>query len=207
MWNIRHRRSDDNERGATAIEYVILIAGGFTMVSGASDLATGSMNDAFNDADSGVANVQIDEPPGDGDTDPPPDDGGGGGGGDEFPDAPGTGTIGYWKTHPEAWPVDTLEIGGQTYSKEYLLSIFAMNGNKPAMMASQLIGAKLNVLIENDDSCVFDDILAADQWLTTYPVASAGADVNAAWIENGDTIKSSLDDYNNGRLICAAHRG
>ena len=30
---------------------------------------------------------------------------------------PGTGTPGYWKNHPEAWPVATITVGGVTYTK------------------------------------------------------------------------------------------
>src|SRR4051794_26153743 len=30
---------------------------------------------------------------------------------------PGTGTPGYWKNHPEAWPTQTITIGGGTYTK------------------------------------------------------------------------------------------
>ena len=30
---------------------------------------------------------------------------------------PGTGTPGYWKNHPEAWPVADITVGGVTYTK------------------------------------------------------------------------------------------
>jgi len=30
---------------------------------------------------------------------------------------PGTGTPGYWKNHPEAWPVSSITVGGLTYTK------------------------------------------------------------------------------------------
>jgi hypothetical protein len=30
---------------------------------------------------------------------------------------PGTGTPGYWKKHPEAWPVQNITVGGVTYTK------------------------------------------------------------------------------------------
>lgn len=196
MRRFRISESDANERGATAIEYMILMASGFTMISGASDLAGGAMNDAFNDADNGVAGVVVDQAPGDG------DDGSG-----DTPDAPGTGTIGYWSTHPEAWPVDSLVIGSTLYTKDQLLDIFAINADKSASMAAQLIGAKLNVLAGNDGSCVADSISAADAWLGAYPIGSPKGEVNAAWSESGDAIKTALDEYNNGMLDCAFHRG
>src|SRR6185295_7670920 len=30
---------------------------------------------------------------------------------------PGTGTPGYWKNHPAAWPVASITVGGITYTK------------------------------------------------------------------------------------------
>ena len=36
---------------------------------------------------------------------------------------PGTGTIGYWKNHPEAWPVEEITIGRKTIQKKMLLRI------------------------------------------------------------------------------------
>ena len=30
---------------------------------------------------------------------------------------PGTGTPGYWKNHPNAWPVATIIVGGVPYTK------------------------------------------------------------------------------------------
>jgi len=32
--------------------------------------------------------------------------------------APGTGTPGYWKNHPEAWPVEEITIGGVTIQRK-----------------------------------------------------------------------------------------
>src|SRR5688572_23676843 len=56
-------------------------------------------------------------------------------------------TQGYWKNHPEAWPVASLELGSVTYSKAQLLSIFRtpVSGNGLVSLAHQLIAAKLNV--------------------------------------------------------------
>ena len=45
-------------------------------------------------------------------------------------------------------------------------------GDKTKTMFAQLVCAKLNVLIGNDDSCISDAIEATDAWLTRYPVGS-----------------------------------
>lgn len=56
-------------------------------------------------------------------------------------------TQGYWKNHPEAWPVRTLQLGTRTYTQAELLAIFRtpVRGNGLVSLAHQLIAAKLNV--------------------------------------------------------------
>jgi hypothetical protein len=56
-------------------------------------------------------------------------------------------TQGYWKTHPEAWRVDSLTLGTVTYTKAELISILdtPVGGNGLIALAYQLIAAKLNV--------------------------------------------------------------
>lgn len=78
----------------------------------------------------------------------------------EFPEC--TYTQGFWKTHGSAgpasgrdefgnyiseWPVDTLSLGGRSYTEAELQSIFdtPAAGNGLLALAHQLIAAKLNV--------------------------------------------------------------
>jgi hypothetical protein len=58
-------------------------------------------------------------------------------------------TQGYWKNHPDAWPLDTLTLGTVTYSKDQLLLILRrpVRGNGLVALAHQLIAAKLNVAL------------------------------------------------------------
>jgi hypothetical protein len=124
------------------------------------------------------------------------------------PAAPGTGTPGYWKNHPEAWPVDQITIGGVTYTKEQALGWLGQNDrhDKTITMFRSLVAAKLNILIGNDDSCIADTILAADAWMATYgPVGSLVRANTPAW-RMGEPLYWELDDYNNGLLPCAVHR-
>ena len=60
---------------------------------------------------------------------------------------PGTGTPGYWKNHPEAWPVDEITIGGVTYTKVEAIAIMNTpeKGDKTYTMFSALVAATLNV--------------------------------------------------------------
>ncbi|MCD6360571.1 MAG: hypothetical protein J7M38_06845, partial [Armatimonadetes bacterium] len=114
---------------------------------------------------------------------------------------PGTGTPGYWKTHPEAWPVDTITVGGVTYTRDQ--AVWIMNNGKKKdrtyTMFDHLVSAKLNVLIGNDDTVIGPYIVQADQWLATYPLGSGVKGSSYAWII-GEPIKDMLDAYNNGEL-------
>lgn len=119
---------------------------------------------------------------------------------------PGTGTPGYWMNHPEAWPVDEIEIGGVVYSKDEAIAYMKdpVKGDKTFTMFPALVAAKLNVLIGNDDSCVADTIAAADAWMAQYPIGSDVPGNSDAW-KDGEPLYKTLDDYNNG-LLCAPHR-
>jgi hypothetical protein len=119
---------------------------------------------------------------------------------------PGTGTPGYWKNHPEAWPVDEITIGGLIYSKDQAIPLMKEDKHdKTTTMFRSLVAAKLNVLIGNDSSCIAETIAAADEWMVTYgPVGSDVKANSAAWKE-GEPLYLMLDDYNNG-LLCAPSR-
>jgi hypothetical protein len=119
---------------------------------------------------------------------------------------PGTGTPGYWKNHPDAWPVDEITVGGVTYTKDEAIAWLKKVGkDKTTTMFSSLVPAMLNVLILNDSSCVADAIDDANAWMATYgPVGSSVAASSAEW-SLGEPIHRHLDNYNNGRL-CAPHR-
>jgi PKD repeat protein len=123
--------------------------------------------------------------------------------------SPGTGTPGYWKTHPEAWPVEEITIGGVTYTKDEAIAYMLVNNSRDVtyIMFRSLVAAKLNVLIGNDASCIEDTIGLADDWMATH--GPVGSDVNAGgkdspW-RSGEPLYFMLDAYNNG-LFCAPYR-
>jgi hypothetical protein len=118
---------------------------------------------------------------------------------------PGTGTLGYWKNHPEAWQVSSITIGGQTYSRDQAIYwMQRINKDRTTQMFAQLVAAKLNVGIGNDSSCIASTISYADSWLSTYPLGSNVSGSSAAWAA-GEPYHNQLDAYNNGQL-CAPHR-
>lgn len=123
---------------------------------------------------------------------------------------PGTGCPWYWKSHPNAWPVEIIDIGGITYTREEAIAIMRqpVRRDMTKAMFRSLVAAKLNVLIGNDDSCIWPDIQAGDVWLMDYPLGSgvrAGGRFSP-WREGGP-IHHMLNNYNRGLLGCADHRG
>ncbi len=77
----------------------------------------------------------------------------------DIPECTLTKSQGYWKTHPDQWPVDELVLGDRTYSKSKLLRILKRppKGDASVILAKQLIAAKLNVL---SGAKADDDIIA-----------------------------------------------
>ncbi|HEY2904897.1 MAG TPA: hypothetical protein VGJ29_03295 [Vicinamibacterales bacterium] len=119
---------------------------------------------------------------------------------------PGTGTPGYWKNHPEAWPNIPLVVGGVTYTKVQAVAWLGKTGkDKTVTMFQSLLSAMLSAgVVGNDGSCISASITQGNNWLMTYPLGSNVAGGSAAWTV-GDPIHITLDAYDNG-LLCAPHR-
>jgi hypothetical protein len=71
---------------------------------------------------------------------------------------------GYWKNHPDQWPVTELQLGNVTYNQQELLDILRepVRGNGLLILAHQLIAAKLNIAAGADPSCIQETIAEAD---------------------------------------------
>lgn len=119
---------------------------------------------------------------------------------------PGTGTPGYWKNHPEAWPVDEITIGGMTYNVTEAIAEMdkPVKRDMTYAMFQALVAAKLNVLIGNDDSCIANTIDDADAWMAEHPVGREVKAKDSAWQDGGEALKDRLDVYNNGKLCAPA---
>jgi hypothetical protein len=109
---------------------------------------------------------------------------------------------GYWKTHPEAWPVTTLQLGNVTYDQQQLLDILSepVRGNGLVSLAHHLIAAKLNVANGADPSCIQQTIADADALIGDLVVPPVGDGYLAT--RDVEALKDVLEDYNEGRL-CA----
>src|SRR5213080_1762751 len=110
---------------------------------------------------------------------------------------------GYWKNNPRLWPVSSLTLGSQTYSKSELLNILKSSTTSDASMilARQLIAAKLNIDNGSDGTPVSSTIADADSLLSQfagklpYKVKTTSS-IGKAMVNNATT----LNNYNNGLL-------
>jgi len=108
-------------------------------------------------------------------------------------------TVGYWKNHPEAWPVGTLTLGSVAYTQAELLSILnePVGGNGLISLAHQLIATKLNLANGAiPTALVTSTIAAADAQIGALVVPPVGSGYLSPGSTSGKT--NILDDYNQG---------
>jgi hypothetical protein len=110
-------------------------------------------------------------------------------------------TQGYWKNHPEAWPVTALQLGNVTYTQEQLLAILhqPVQGNGLVQLAHQEIAAKLNIANGADGSCIEQTLAAADALIGDMVVPPLGNGYLRPTLYVGP-----LTQYNEGDL-CVPH--
>jgi hypothetical protein len=115
-------------------------------------------------------------------------------------------TQGYWKNHPNAWPVTSLTLGSVVYSKAQLLAILdeSVQGNGLVSLAHQLIAAKLNIAQGADPSAASAAIASADAMIGSLVIPPIGSGYLAPSQTSSTT--QTLDDYNNG-IIGPGHCG
>jgi hypothetical protein len=109
---------------------------------------------------------------------------------------------GYWKNHPDAWPVNSLILGSQTYTKMELLNILntPVGGDASLNLADQLIAAVLNILNGSDPTPIStithaDSLLSMFSGKLPYHVRPSSA-IGQMMVSDANT----LYNYNNGLL-------
>jgi hypothetical protein len=114
---------------------------------------------------------------------------------------------GYWKNNPGAWPVNSLTLGSQSYTKTELLNILNIpagtgkNADASLILAYQLIAAKLNVANGSDPAPVSSAIADADNLLAGFagklPLkVKTSSDVGQNMVNTANLLES----YNKGLL-------
>lgn len=107
---------------------------------------------------------------------------------------------GYWRNHPNAWPVTSLTLGAVTYQAAELMAILdnPARGNGLVILAHQLIAAKLNIANGADPSAVQQTITNADNMIATL-VAPPIGDGYLPPAQTGD-LTETLTEYNEGTI-------
>jgi hypothetical protein len=114
--------------------------------------------------------------------------------------SPCTYTQGYWRNHPNAWPVTSLTLGTVTYQAAELMAILdnPAQGNGLVILAHQLIAAKLNIANGADPSAVQQAVTDADNMIGTLVVPPIGN----GYLEPAQTgnLSETFTEYNEGTI-------
>jgi hypothetical protein len=107
---------------------------------------------------------------------------------------------GYWRNHPNAWPVTSLTVGTLTYQAAELMAILdnPAQGNGLVILAHQLIAAKLNIANGADPSAVQQAVTDADNMigvLVAPPIGNGYLPPD----QTGD-LTETLTEYNEGTI-------
>jgi uncharacterized delta-60 repeat protein len=80
-------------------------------------------------------------------------------------------TAGYWRKHSELWPVSSLLLGAQTYSRPDLLGLLTspIKADASLLLARELIAAKLNIASGAGSAEMMADSASADGLLAVHP--------------------------------------
>lgn len=107
---------------------------------------------------------------------------------------------GYWRNHPDAWPVTSLTLGTVTYQAAELMAILdnPARGNGLVILVHQLIAAKLNIANGADPSAVQQALTDADNMIGALIVPPIG-DGYLAPAQTGD-LTETLTEYNEGTI-------
>ena len=122
-------------------------------------------------------------------------------------------TQGYWKNHASAWPVTSLTIGCQTYTRAQCLTLLNTptgGGNQAdasLILAKQLIAAKLNVANNSKNWPLIVPVIdQADALLCTFVgVLPYNVSANTPAGQQMVILGQQLDAYNNGALAPGCH--
>ena len=107
---------------------------------------------------------------------------------------------GYWRNHPNAWPVTSLTLGTVTYQAAELMAILdnPARGNGLVILTHQLIAAKLNIANGADPSAAQQAITDADSMIGALVVPPIGNGYLPP-AQTGD-LTEILTEYNEGTI-------
>jgi hypothetical protein len=117
----------------------------------------------------------------------------------------------YWRANPDAWPVDMLTLGAETYDKTELLDLVNTqprgtdSTDVSLTLAHQLIVARLNIANGSDSAPIESALEKADALLSNYSGKLPYGVTRSS--KGGPAMArtaSMLNDYNQGSLTGCA---
>jgi hypothetical protein len=114
---------------------------------------------------------------------------------------------GYWKNHPDQWPVTELQLGNVTYTQQQLLDILhePVRGNGLLILAHQLIAAKLNIAAGADPTCIQQAIAQADALIGDLVIPPVGNGYLSP--RDAAPLAGILGQFNEGFMCAPACEG
>lgn len=107
-------------------------------------------------------------------------------------------TQGFWKNHPQTWPVSALTLGTVLYDQGQLLSILnePVQGNGLVSMSHQLIAVELNIA----NGATPDDVQVARTEAHNLTDGLVIPPIGSGFLHPSVTSSTTqtLDDFNNG---------
>jgi hypothetical protein len=112
-------------------------------------------------------------------------------------------SVGFWKNHPSEWPMSSLVLGDQTYSKAEAVAILNLptTGDASVNLADQLIATTLNFGISSDPNPIFTQFNQANTLLSGYG-AKLPYNVDPSTADGQAMVNTAnvLDRYNNNHM-------
>jgi hypothetical protein len=113
---------------------------------------------------------------------------------------------GYWKNHPNSWPVTSLTLGGVTYTEADLINLLdtPTGGDASLVLGHQLIAGLLNVA-NGAQASGLDSVIAQSQsWMAanrgSHSALPYGVSASSTAGQQATSLSTVLDQYNNGQL-------
>jgi 6-phosphogluconolactonase (cycloisomerase 2 family) len=110
---------------------------------------------------------------------------------------------GFWKNHPEDWPVTTLTIGGTAYTEAQLATVLKTKtkGDAVLILTRELIAAELNIANGSNGSSVTAVIADANSLLAGINLlAPKDVDTNTVLGQKMVAAAAILESFNEGNL-------
>jgi hypothetical protein len=110
---------------------------------------------------------------------------------------------GYWKNHASAWPVQSLSLGGKSYTKAEAIALLntPVKGDASLILAYQLIAAKVNIANGADPTPAQSAVATGDTLFSQFsgklPYNVKSSSTTGVAMTNTGSV---LDGYNTGQL-------